>query len=219
MANKIHSVLPVSTKTKTLTISNKTDSHLNPPLRLNGNVIQNVPTHTYLGLKFANNLRWNHHINDVSIKARKRLNLMIPLKFKLDRMSLEIMYKSFVLPTMEYANVVWGGTYDSDILKLEKIHVDGMRLVTGATARSNIANLYDETCFMSVSERRDNSMLVMLYKIKTNVAPDYLIDLVPRENQEYICYNLRNNDSITIPYARLETLKRSFVPFATETME
>ncbi len=202
-------------KTKTLTISNKTDSNLNPPVRLNGNIIENVPSHTYLGLKFANNLRWNHHINDVSIKARKRLNLMIPLKFKLDRKSLEIIYKSFVLPAMEYASVVWGGTFDSDILKLEKIHVDGMRLVTGATARSNIANLYDETSFMSVSERRDYSMLVMLYKIKTGVAPDYLIDLLPRENHEYICYNLRNNDNIAIPYARLETFKRSFVPFAT----
>jgi len=42
-------------------------------------------------------------------------------------------------------------------------------------------------------------MLVMLYKIKTGVAPDYLIDLVPRENHEYICYHLRNNDNIAIP--------------------
>ncbi len=49
---------------------------------------------------------------------------MVPLKFKLDRKSLEIMYNSFVLPTMEYANVVfWGGTYESDLSKLEKIHI------------------------------------------------------------------------------------------------
>ena len=87
---------------------------------------------------------------------------MIPLKFKLDRRSLEIMYNSFVLPSMEYANIVWGGTFDSDILKLEKIHVDGMRLVTGATARSNIANLYSETAFMSMSEQRDHVMLKMM---------------------------------------------------------
>ena len=44
---------------------------------------------------------------------------MIPLKFKVDRKTLETMYTAFVLPTMEYGNVIWGGTYDSDMLKLE----------------------------------------------------------------------------------------------------
>ena len=48
---------------------------------------------------------------------------MVPLKFKLDRKSLEVMYNAFVLPIMEYGNVVSGGSYDSDIAKLEHIHV------------------------------------------------------------------------------------------------
>ena len=64
---------------------------------------------------------------------------MTPLKFNIDRKSLETMCLSFVLPVMEYANAVWGGTYDSDMAKLECI--DAMHLVTGATARSNIPNL------------------------------------------------------------------------------
>jgi hypothetical protein len=75
-----------------------------------------MANHKHLGLKFASNLRWNHHIHDISLNARKRLNAMISLKYKLDRYSLETMYKSFVLPTMEYASVVWGGSYDSDLL-------------------------------------------------------------------------------------------------------
>ena len=201
-------------KTKALTISNRTDAHLNPPLQFSGHEIDEVKAHNYLGLKFATNLRWNHHIHDISLKARKRLNLMIPLKFQLDRKSLEIMYNSFVLPVMEYAIVVWGGTFDSDLLKLEKIHVDGMRLVTGATARSNIANLYKETSFLSIRERRDNATLIMLYKIKNNLAPDYLFHLIPQENHELIRYNLRNNADIAMPLAKKEAFRRSFVPFS-----
>ena len=45
-------------------------------------------------------------MKDISVKVKKRLNLIIPFNFKLDRHSLEAKYKSFVLPTMEYANVV-----------------------------------------------------------------------------------------------------------------
>jgi len=92
---------------------------LNPPVIFNTQVIEEVTSHTYLGLKFSNNLRWNNHIHDISLRARQRLNLMIPLKYKLNRQALETMYHAFVLPSMEYGIVVWGGTYDSDMAKLE----------------------------------------------------------------------------------------------------
>ena len=159
-------------------------------------------------------MRWSAHINSVYLKAKKRINLLMPLKFKLDRHSLETMYKSIVFPVMEYAIQVWGGTYDSDINKLEQIHVDGMRLVTGATARSNIANLYNETAWQPFSDRRNDQMLVMFYKIKNNFVPDYLTELLPPENHENINYNLRNNHNITLPYSRLESFRRSFVPYS-----
>ena len=89
-----------------------------------------------------------------------------------------------------------------------------MRLVTGATARSNIANLYTETSWHSFMDRRDRTMLIMLFKIKNHEAPEYLYELLPPENHEYIRYNLRNNNNITIPYTRLETFKRSFFPYS-----
>ena len=114
---------------------------------------------------------------------------MIPLKFKLDRHLVETMYNSFVLPTMEYTNIIFRGTYDSDISKLEKIHINGMRLVSGATARSNIATLYMDTAWQSISERRGHSMLKMLFKIKNNLAPEYLIELLSPVNHEQVHYN------------------------------
>jgi hypothetical protein len=124
------------------------------------------------------------------------------------------MYNSFVLPVMEYANVIWGGTYESDMLKLERIHTDGMRLVTEATARSNIANLYSDTCWNSIHGRCNNAMLVMMYKILKKTAPEYLADLLPPENNELIGYDLRNSQNIVIPKVKLETFRRSFFPLA-----
>ena len=201
-------------KTKSLIISNKRDVDQSPPVFLDGHRIEEVKYHTYLGLKFSSNLRWNRHINDIALKAEQRLSAMQPLKHKLDRGSLETMYKSFVLPVMEYAVAVWGGSYDSDILKLERIHIKGMRLVTGATAKSNIANLYRETAWPSFMDRRDKTMLTVLFKIKNQLAPEYLYELLPPENHQYIRYNLRNNNNISVPYTRLETYKRSFFPFS-----
>ena len=199
-------------KTKSLTISNKPDSHLNPNLHLNDHEIDEIKHHKYLGLRLSRNLKWTDHIHDISTKARKRLSLIIPLKFKLDRLSIEIMYKSFVLPIMEYGNVVWGGTYNVELQKLDRIHVDGMRLITGATAKSNTENLYAETKWESLSQRRTNAVAIMIYKIKNNHAPLYLQNLIPKANNERFSYTLRNEGNIQIPTTRLETFKRSFFP-------
>ena len=96
-------------------------------------------------LTFSKDLRWSNHIQDIELTATKRLNIMKYFKFKLDRKSLETIYTSFIRPTLEYADCVWAGTYDVDLNLLDNIQVTAMRIVTGAPARSNIANLYEET--------------------------------------------------------------------------
>ena len=60
-------------KTKSLTISYKKDANLNPSIYLNGQLIDEVTHHTYLGLQFASNLRWSQHIQDVAVKSKKKL--------------------------------------------------------------------------------------------------------------------------------------------------
>ncbi len=198
-------------KTKSLTISNKQDAQLNPHVLIDGKFINEVDSHPYLGLRFSNNLRWKAHINEIVTKARKKLNFMIPLKMKVDRSSLEVMYKSFVQPSMEYANVVWGGTYDSDLMKLENIHLDALRLITGATARSNIVKVHEEYGGYTVQDRIDSASLSMMYKIINGKAPNYLMDILNKLN-EHRHYHLRNHSNIRVPKCRLETYKKSFFP-------
>ena len=56
-----------------------------------------------------------------------------------------------------------------------------MHLVCGATKRSNINKLYEDTGWQSVNERRDQALADMLYKIKYGMAPTYLHALLPRD--------------------------------------
>ena len=93
-------------KTKALTISNKKDFNKNPPIVMNHIPIEEVQSYKYLGLIFTRNLRWNNHVDKVATNAQKRLNAMMPLKFKISRKSLEIMYKSFIMPVLEYGLIV-----------------------------------------------------------------------------------------------------------------
>ena len=51
--------------------------------------------------------------------------------------------------------------------------------------------------------------------MKHNLTPTYLNDLLPPENQEFIPYNLRNREDVSLLPTRLDSFKRSFLPTAT----
>ena len=79
-----------------------------------------------------------------------------------------------------------------------------MRLVTGATARSILSNLKSETGWISFRQKCNDSMLTTLFKIKNDLAPAYLTNLLQAENKTIVQYNLHNSHHIVIPACRLK---------------
>jgi hypothetical protein len=79
-------------KTKALLITNKAPRN-HPTLYLDNQQITEVKHHK--------------HAEETAKKATRCLGILRPLKFLLDRASLETLYKSFVRPILEYADIVW----------------------------------------------------------------------------------------------------------------
>ena len=75
--------------------------------------------HEHLGLTLSSNLSWRAHILKIHQKASKKLNLLKPLKYNLSRYTLEVLFKSLVLSSLEYADLVWDGCSESDSNLLE----------------------------------------------------------------------------------------------------
>ena len=86
-----------------------------------------------------------------------------------------------------------------------------MRLITGATSRSNIAKLYSDTEFKSIKTICTNAMLVMIYKIQNHFCPDYLHVLLPQTVHDISRYELRNRHDFAPEHARLDCLSRSLM--------
>ena len=140
---------------------------------------------------------------------------MKKFKFELDRKSLETIYFSFIRPSMEYGDVLFAGTYDSDLCKLDRLQVDAMRIVTGATQKSNIALLYEDLDWTSLEVRRNQHCLFLMFKMMNNLVPQYLKNLLPPQHGRPGIRNLRSNENqlIPVPFTRTESFRRSFIPF------
>ena len=85
----------------------------------------------------SSNLSWRAHIFKIYQKASKKLNLLKPLKYNMSRYTREVLFKSLVRSSLEYANVVWDGCSESDNNLLESLQIEGARVVTGALEGTN----------------------------------------------------------------------------------
>ena len=185
-----------------MVVSRKRDAHLYPPLSFDNSVVDEVSNHKHLGIVLSNDLGWASHIDEICAKAVRRLDVIQSFKFKLDRNALERFYMSFVLPIMEYGDVVWARSLDCDLEKLDKVHIHAMRIFTGATERSNINAMYEDLGWVSLSRRRLIHRLTLFYKITNNMTPQYLADIVPPTVGDRQIYNLRSRDNITQIHAQ-----------------
>ena len=106
--------------------------------------VKEVTNHKHLGLLFNNTCHWGEHIEMITSKANKKLNVLRTLKFDLDRQPLQIMYFSFIRPILEYGDIIFDNcpSYCSD--KLENINTEAARIVTGATKLVSLSALYTE---------------------------------------------------------------------------
>ena len=152
------------------------------------------------------------HINDIVKRISPMTNCLKSYKYRLTRNTLHRMYTSYILPIFDYCSHIYDNCTKQQATILENLHLDALRTICGAVRGTSHRKLYEETCFVPLTERRKISKLVIFFKMYHNRLPDYLNKLVPPLISEFSDYPLRNlQDLKTIPY-RTELYGNSFLP-------
>ncbi len=178
---------------------------------MNNVLVTDVNSHKHLGLYLNKEGTWHQHIDYITGKAWRRINIMRKLKFHLDRKSLEIIYNSFIRPLLEYADTVWDNCTQYEKDDIEKIQTEAARITTGATRLVSIESLYQETCWVTLDSRRKLHKLTLLYKMKEGLSPEYLSNILPPEIDNPR-YSLRNADDLQTIRTRTALYYNSFLP-------
>ena len=156
-----------------MTISRKIDKPDHPPLYMDSNDMSTVSEHKHLGLVISENESWEKHTD--MITAYKRINILRKFKFILDRKTLEKIYFAFVRPLLEYVDVIWDNMSISLNKSIENVQLEASRIVTGGTRPVSHNNLYMETDWEKLKDRREKHKLVQFYKMTKYLTPHYII--------------------------------------------
>ena len=132
-------------------------------LLLNGSILKQVSSTKYLGLYIDQHLTWQDQINYVMKRVRGKI-------YAINRLSppptvRKLLYQAFILPILDYCNIVWAPTSASQTRRLERLH---SKYISSCTlADSSILRC-------SLTERRKFHSVMYIYKILKKLAPPYL---------------------------------------------
>ena len=139
------------------------------------------------------------------------------LIFRLDRLSLEKLYLSFIRPLLEYGDVVWDPHNIYLVNILEKVQIEAMRMKSGGGGGGGVKitpsmELYKETGLSKLKDRRENHKLIQLFKMQYDLTPASLSTLNPNHYHDVHTYNTRHNNAFPLPRTRTSLYASYFLP-------
>lgn len=192
--------------------SKKRTPKTQPPLLFNNAPVLVVPYQKHLGLTLDRKLAFDHHLNEKIAKANRGIGLIKQLSGSLPRSALVTMYRSFVRPHLDYADVIYDQPHnDTFCSRIESVQYNAALAITGAIRGTSREKIYQELGLESLRDRRWYRRLCLFYKIASEDAPQYLIDILPG----YVCSSsvFRRNLFIRIP-SRSNYFANSFFQYS-----
>ena len=100
----------IVSKTKYMCFHNSNRIVIYPKLKFNNSTIDRVTDFKFLGLIISSNLKWNKHIDHISIQVSKVIGIMFRLKCILPCDVLHTLNNSLIMPHFHYCLLTWGST-------------------------------------------------------------------------------------------------------------
>ena len=183
---------------------------VHPDLAMNGVPVARHEHTKHLGLFLDSALNFSKHVKEAVLIALKGISLLKYLSKYVDRNVLNLAYKLYVRPHLDYGDIIYHNQRADLMQLIEQVQYKAALIVSGCWQGTSRERLYDDLGWESLSDRRWARRMSTFYKIKNELAPSYLSDHLPEQSVTNISFRERN---IRAPISRTERYDNSFFPY------
>ena len=161
--------LTVNTKkTKLMSFGTRTrvKKAKNVTVTVNGDRIQMVPSYKYLGVILDSTLSYNMHISSLIRTVLHKVTLLSKVKRYLNDCTALLIYKSMILPYLDYADVIFDRAYSKDLGKLQRLQNRCLKICSSRDRLFNTDLAHKLANAPFLSDRRAAHTLNFMYKRK-----------------------------------------------------
>ena len=130
-----------------------------------------------LGINLDKNLNYDKHIQQICKKAGNHLNALKRLSPYIGVNHRMAIFRCFILCHFQFCSIVWHFCGVGNTKKMEKNQERGLRFVYGDYT-SDYDSLLCKSKLPSLKLGRERNIAIQTYKIKNNLAPTYLKELI-----------------------------------------
>ena len=152
-------------KTKVMVFGRKktVNKNQNIDIMVEGKKIQQVKSFKYLGILLDECLTFNMHINCVIRNTAHKIYLLNRVKQYLTEKSCILIYKSFILPILEYGNVLYIHANSNKQSKLQRMQNNCIKSCLGLDARASTEAIHKLANINLLKDRREKQLLKLMF--------------------------------------------------------
>ena len=193
-------------KTKIMTFGRpKMINDLQPyEIMLNEIPIQRVTSYKYLGITLDSQLNYKLHASKIIANASGKLKQFQRMRNFLDTRSATLVYKSMLLPLLEYGDIFLSATTVQNRKKLQVLQNKGLRCALNKGIDTSTDELHDEAKLHKLKFRREQHLLNFMYdwaKDSTKLKVKSTYSIKTRSH---------NKRMLFVKRPKTESFKRSF---------
>ena len=161
-------------------------------------------------------LTFRQHVARVTSKAYGALKTLCHVKASLPTVTRILLYRTLVLPHLEYCSAIWDSHTAELTSKVERVQNRAMRYILDRPPRTSSDSLRQQLKWQTLEERRKFHRAKLTYRILKELAPTYLHGKF-HKNSEIGRAGGRNADNIYVIRPNTNWVKNSFHYRATLT--
>ena len=137
-------------------------------LSLNNQILEQVCSYKYLGLILDEHLNYNKHIKEMNKLISHKLYLLSKIRKYLTTKACIDIFKTMVLSVIEYYDIIYAGTSQGNLGKIDKLFYRGLKICTNRNEKQNKLDTLRECKIAPLKDRRLTHLLVFMHKCKHN---------------------------------------------------
>ena len=151
-------------KTKVMHVTRSRNIHT-PIYTIDSSPLSSVASVQYLGVTISSDLTWNKHINAIVSRANRLLGFIHSVAGGASTNAFFTLYKSLVLPILEYGIPCWGTHTQSQKQQVERVQRTATRIaLKQRRGQMSYEDRLVQLNWLSLSSRRDYLLCSFVYK-------------------------------------------------------
>ena len=203
-----------SSKTKVMFVTTnqkrKRLNRQNLDLNFQNEPLNMISSDKILGVFVDNNLTWTDHTKYLTKKIASSIWLLSKIKKFLSQDHRVQFYKSYIQPHIDFCNIVWGSSSESNKLKIFRLQKRACKVILDY----NVEDSREAMSFLKIMSIYDRIYLrkaKFMFKVFNNLTPSYISENFTRRNNLNTSINLRSSSAgcFIPPKPRTECFKHS----------